>query len=328
MGIVGHKETILQIEVAIESAKKRNTAPPHMLFTGHAGCGKTSMAKEVSQMLGTDFISVIPEDIKNKKSVFDLLESLNYEGYDERGNRIAPVKPAVVFFDECHRLPQYAQEKLGIAMENFMMESGQANKFYWVPYFTMIGATTLQGELTKPFLDRFKLTFFFEPYNNTDSCKIIKYHAKRMGLPITNKAVRDLAVRGRGVPRVMLRYLERCRDTLFSKGGEFINSRTTNETFAAMEIDELGFNKIELKILKSLYNAEKPIGLETLSLITGESKKTIQNEIETYLVRQEYMHRSGAGRLITPKGRNYLEDKGYVGKKAGRVAIAADYVRS
>lgn len=327
MAVIGHADTKRQINVAIESAIKRNMAPPHMLFTGHPGCGKTSMAKEIATSLEVDFISVVPEDLNNTKKVFDLLDTLNYEGYDNAGNRIGKLKPTVVFFDECHRLPVIAQEKLGIVMENFMLETGQANKFFWVPYFTIIGATTIAGELTKPFLDRFKLTFFFEPYDLEDSCQIINYHAKKLGVVITAKATRDIAVRGRGVPRTMVRYLERCRDMMMAIDSNVITSDLTNLTFENMEIDDAGFNKIELKILKALYNSDKPVGLENLSLITGESQKTIKNEIEIYLVRQEYILRSGIGRTITQKGRLYLEERGYVGKRSNRIAISSDYKR-
>jgi Holliday junction resolvasome RuvABC ATP-dependent DNA helicase subunit len=106
-----------------------------------------------------------------------------------------------------------------------------------------------------------------------------------------------------------------------------ITSGLTLETFKTMEIDEAGFNKIELKILTTLYNSEKPIGLETLSIVTGESAKTIKNDLETYLTRNELIVRSGSGRVITAKGRSYLEEKGYVGKRQGRVAISPTRVR-
>lgn len=327
MSIVGHHDFLEQIKVAITSAKKRNTAPPHMLFSGHQGCGKTSMAKEVAKMLGTDFISVIPETLNNQKAILNLLESLNYIGYNETGDRIGEIKPSIVFLDECHRLPMYGQEKLGIIMENFTMETGMANKLYWVPYFTVIGATTLAGELSQPFLDRFKLNFFFEPYNEEDSFKIIAYHAKRLGISITSKAIKDIARRGRGVPRIMVRYLERCRDMMYTVNSEIITSKLADHTFENMGIDKAGFNKIELKLLKALYNSDKPLGLETLSLITGESAKTIKNDIETYLIREEYMIRSGSGRQITQKGISYLESQGYIGKSKGRVLISPNYVR-
>ena len=330
MAIIGQQKTLDQIKVAIDSAKKRNTAPPHMLFSGHAGCGKTSMAKELAKILGTDFITLVPESLKDQKSIMHLLDSLNYEGYNEEGDRLGekdPVKPTIVFLDEIHNLPMYAQEKLGIVMENFTIESGESNKLLWLPYFTVIGATTLAGELSRPFLDRFKHKHFFEPYNLNESLHIIKYHAKRLKLVISDKAIRDIARRSRGVPRIMVGYLERCGEVMDSIGSIFITSKLVSDTFKIMEIDEAGFNKIELKILITLYNAEKPIGLETLATVTGESAKTIKNDLETYLTRTELIIRSGSGRVITAKGRNYLEEKGYVGKRQGRKAISPTKVR-
>jgi len=255
MAMIGQESTKRQIKIATDAAKQRNSAPPHMLFSGHPGCGKTSMAKEVANMLGTDFISVIPETLKDHKSIMDLIDSLNYIGYDEMGNRIGNIKPSVVFLDECHNLPMYGQEKLGIIMENFTFETGQKNKVYWTPYFTVIGATTLAGELSHPFLERFKMSFFFEPYNKEESVLIVYIHANKMNIRITEKAARDIANRSRGVPRIIVRYLERCADMMHSIGGELVTSAVAVETFKSMCIDSNGYNKIELKILKTLYNS-------------------------------------------------------------------------
>ena len=327
MAMIGNADTKRQIEIAVNAAKTRNAAPPHMLFSGHAGCGKTSMGKEFSIMLGTDFIPIIPETLKDQKSIMELVDSLNYEGYDEMGNRVGDIRPSVVFLDECHNLPMYGQEKLGIIMENFTMETGQKNKLYWIPYFTVIGATTLAGELSKPFLDRFKLNFFFEPYIKEESALIVHTHADRLGIKISEAAARDIANRARGIPRIIVRYLERCSDMSQSIGSDLITSALAKATFDIMGIDNDGYNKIELKILGCLYNSDKPIGLETLSVVTGESVKTIKNELETYLIRSGMMVRSGAGRLITGLGREYLEEKGYVGKRQGRVAISPTYER-
>ena len=327
MDIVGQQGTKGQIDIAIASARLRNTSPPHMFFSGHAGCGKTSMAKEVAKLLGSKFISVVPESIKDHNSVLYLLDLLDYSGYNTTGDRVGKINPAVIFLDECHRLPMYGQEKLGIIMENFTIESNQAGKLFWVPYFTLIGATTLAGELSKPFLNRFKLNFFFEAYSLEDSFQIIESHAKRLAVTVTASAIRDIAVRGRGVPRIMVSYLERCRDMMYAVDSKIITSALSRQTFAGLGIDERGFNRIELTLLKTLYNSEKPLGLETLSIVTGESPKTIKNEIETYLVRNGYIIRAGNGRSITQTGKEYLEQKGYVGKKNGRSVIEFNYKR-
>lgn len=327
MVIIGQKSTKEQIEIATQAAQKRNDAPPHMLLSGHAGCGKTSMAMYLADLLDADFIQIVPEELKDHKSVMNLVDSLNYDGYDEMGNRVGKTRPSIVFLDEIHNLSMYGQEKLGIIMEKFTMETGQKNKVYWVPYFTLVGATTLAGELSKPFLDRFKLNFSFEPYNKEESTEIVKYHAERLRVAITDKAARDIANRGRGVPRIIVRYIERCADMMQPIGSELITSALVEKTFKIMDIDKEGYNKIELKILKCLYNSEKPVGLETLAVITSESVKTIKNELETYLIRSGMMIRSGSGRLITGLGKEYLEEKGYVSVRQGRVAISPLYKR-
>lgn len=327
--MIGNKKMEEQIEVSIASARRMNMSPPHMLFTGHAGCGKTSTAKEVAEKMGTDLLSVTPEDLKDQKALFNLLDSLNFSGYNEKGDRLPDekIKPTIVFVDECHNLPMFGQEKLGIIMENFAIETGRVGKVYWVPYFTLIGATTLSGNLSRPFLDRFKLTFFFEPYGREDSFKIVNYHASRLNVLLTPKAAKDIAFRGRGVPRIMLRYLERCRDMMHAIGSNTITSALCGKTFEQLEIDASGFNKIEIKVLKTLYDNDKPASLETLAMVTGESKKTLQNDVETYLIRTGYIVRSGQGRTITPLGRSYLEEQGYAGGGLGRKTIDVGYKR-
>jgi Holliday junction DNA helicase RuvB len=279
-------------------------------------------------MLGTDFISLIPEALKDQRAILDLLDSLNFTGYDELGNRTAPIKPTVVFIDECHRIPMYGQEKLGIIMENFTLDTGKVGKVFWVPYFTVIGATTLAGNMSKPFLDRFKLNFFFETYNIQDSIEIVNYHAKRLNMAITKKAIIDIASRGRGVPRTMVKYLERCRDMMLSIGSNLVTSKLTTDTFTSLEIDKRGFNKIELKVLKALYDYDKPLSLENLVMVTGESKQTIQSDIESHLIKNGFIVRSGKGREITPKGRMYLEEEGYAGSGVGRKTLSINYART
>lgn len=326
--MIGNENIKKQLHIAIDSAARRNMAPPHMLFSGHPGCGKTSMAKEMAAMLKTDFISLTPESLKDNRSLLNLLDSLNFDGYDKFGNRIGTIKPTIVFIDECHRLPMFGQEKLGIVMENFTLNTDNVGKVYWLPYFTVIGATTLSGNLSKPFLNRFKLNFYFEPYSIEDSIKIVEFHAKRLDIQVTKKAALDIGTRSRGVPRIIVSYLERCRDMMLAIGSDVITSGLSNMTFETLEIDKQGFNKIELKILKTLYDSDKPISLENLAMVTGESKNTLQNEVETYLIKSGYLVRSGKGRLITPKGRSYLEAEGYAGGDMGRRTISVGYSRS
>ncbi len=325
INLVGHGNTKRQIAIAQSSAIERNSSLPHMLFVGSPGCGKTSMAKEVARINNTDLLSIIPESLKDFNSIKKLLSALNHDGYDKRGNRIDRIQPSIIFIDEIHRLPMYGQEKLGIAMENWLLETGRANKYNWIPYFTLIGATTLSGDLSKPFLNRFKLNIDFHPYSLSDSIKIIQKHALRLTITISLKAAKDIAIRGRGIPRIMISYLERCRDLALSLKAIVVTTAITNQTFQDLGIDKMGLTNSEVHILKTLYSADKAIGLETLAVIINKPAKIIKLELEPFLMQKGLMIRSGTGRVITPTGRDYIESQENL--NFHKVEISATYER-
>lgn len=325
--LIGHENTKRLISIAIESARARNKSLPHMLFSGLAGCGKTTMAMEIAKACETDFIPVSPSDMTDEKSALNMLDKLNHDGYNKYGDRIDKVRPSVVFFDEVHKLPRKGQETLGIAMEKFLLETGEANKFFWIPYFTIIGATTDDGELTKPFREKFKLRFLFDSYSFDEIFAIIRLHAERKKLVLTNKAVREIAQRSRGVPRMAVSHLDRIRDYAISRDVRFIMSGLVRENFSLAGIDSLGLTKVEVRILKTLYENKDPVGLDNLAIITNESQKNLKNTVEPFLIQKGLMVRSSKGRVITANGRRHLEDDGYVGSKREKVEIPANYER-
>lgn len=325
--IIGHDDHKKQLAVAIQSAQARNEAPPHLLFSGLAGCGKTTMAKEVAAILETDFISILPDDLSDSEEVMKTLEKLNHDGYDEYGNRISRIKPTIVFVDEIHRMPRKGQEIMGIAMEKFLLESGKPNSYYWIPYFTLIGATTDDGELTKPFREKFRLRFLFSAYSDEEIIEIINLHASRKGSFPTRKARREIAKRSRGVPRIATQYLDRVIDLAIHNKALVITSELVNETFSLLGIDSLGLNKVEISILETLYKASEPIGLENLAIVTNESSKNIHNTIEPFLIQKGLMIRTGRGRMITEAGRKHLEGDGHL-KKILKKEIPLNYERT
>jgi Holliday junction DNA helicase RuvB len=329
MQLIGHKETKEQIDISVKSAKKRNASIPHMLFAGVAGCGKTSMSKLIAHKNDTDFLSVPAQEFKDHESVMDILERLSHAGYDERGNRLGEnslIKPTILFVDEIHRMPIVGEEHLGIAMEEYRMASGKEGNFYWIPYFTLIGATTDDGSLSKPFRERFKMRFVFDPYSDEEIADIIKLYSrsKEIDMEMTPRSVRRLTMRSRGIPRMAKGYLERVRDLRLSiSGSPTINSSLVEETFKRMGIDEEGLTKVELKILQALCDAGIPLGLDNLSVVVNESPKTLSASAEPFLIRKGFVLRSGKGRVLTKKGRDYL---GKIGARK-KVEISADYVR-
>lgn len=326
MEIIGHEMTKKQLSIAATAAEARNMALPHMLFSGAAGCGKTTLARYIAQQTKVPFLSVVPNDIKDYDKVLRALDGLDHNNYDDSGNKTGKIAPTILFFDEVHNLPLKAQELFGLVMERFIIESSKPNKFLWIPYFTLIGATTLSGKLSKPFRDRFKLIFNFQPYDFGDMLRIITYHSKRIDIRIAPKAKIEIVNRSRGTPRIAVGFIERVRDKMISKDSELATTHLVKTMFEDMGIDEEGFTTLELRILQTLFNSGMPVSLDNLSVIVQEDSKSIRDFAEPYLIRKGMMLVSGKGRIITDKGLKHLKNTG----KANRMIkkeINFDYVR-
>jgi Holliday junction DNA helicase RuvB len=324
---IGNENTKNRINMAVKSAVQRNTCVPHMLLSGAAGCGKTTTARWITGIGQYDYIPASPLEMKTKKSVYSLLEKLNTIGYNERGDRVGKIRPTIIFFDEIHQMPVIGQEILGLAMERFILESDLPNKMIWLPYFTIVGATTDDGKLTKPFRDRFKMRFIFEPYKDEEMCKMVRLHAYNNKIQINDAGVMSIAKRSRGVPRVMVSYLENIRDFMINSGSCIITDSIAEEAFKVMGIDDTGLTDVEIKILKTLMNSKGPIGLDNLSIVTNESPKAITQSIEPFLIRRGLMLRTGKGRELTEGGRKYLEDRRHIGNNSDKKFIDANYTR-
>lgn len=326
MKLIGNADVQKQLHIATESAKKMNYSIPHMLFAGAAGCGKTSMAKYVAKLSSGSFVSIFPESLKKIEDIVDLFDKLDHINYDEMGSQLGKINPAIIFIDEIHNLKIQIQEWLGVGMEEFNIYVD--NQRYWLPYFTMVGATTNDGLLSKPFLDRFKMRFIFRSYNFEQSVQITIVHAERLNLTIMLNAAEAIAQRGRGVPRIIVGYLERCRDTAQIHGTRIISKEITEETFTLLGVDDEGLKETELRLMKALYDAGTPVGVENLSIIIDEAPKTISNSIEPFLIQKGFIIRSGQGRLLTPHGKEYLENSGFFGaKKFKRQPLPSGYIR-
>jgi Holliday junction DNA helicase RuvB len=323
--IIGHKNTKIQLQIAIESATSRNANIPHLLFSGAAGCGKTTMGMEMADAASVDFLAVSPDDFSDREPVLRILDKLNHDNYDGYGNREGKLNPSIVFVDEIHRMPKKGQEILGIAMEKFKLETGKANSFLWLPYFTLIGATTDDGELTKPFREKFKLRFLFQTYTDAEISEIIRLHAKRKSILITDKAGRTIAKRSRGIPRTAVSFLERSRDYASFIGADVITSKAALDNFETLGIDSKGLTGAEIKILQALANSRDPIGLDNLAIISNEAKKNLSATVEPYLIRLGLMVRGSKGRLITDKGRQHLAKNSSI---INKMEIGPNYKRS
>lgn len=310
MRLIGNENTLKQISVSVQSSILQNKPIPHILLAGVAGCGKTTIAKYIAGLRDSSFIQVTAESVTSSESVYQLIKRLNRSGYDNKGKIIDTICPSVIFIDETHRMSINGQEHMGMLMENSVIVNG--NKAVLSPRFTLIGATTIDGMLSKPFIDRFAMKFTLEPYTLDECVEIVKAHSEIYEVKITEDAAIEIAKRGRGIPRTVVTLLKRCIDTLYSVKQTIIDYTITITTFTLMSINDAGLTNKDITLLKTLYKADVPVGLDTLSIILNESPKNISLVIEPYLVQQGFIIRKPSGRTITKEGSAYLKDCGYI----------------
>ncbi len=321
---IGNGDLIKLLRISITAARATNSALPHLLLKGPAGTGKTTLAEAVAREFNTVPMALTPNTAKTSSELRKLFLRMPGEGYDQDGKIIGRIQPQIVFVDECHQLPLLAQENLGIAMQDWKLpvKINGIDVFEWVPRFTLIGATTLAGKLSKPFLDRFKLQSDFETYTYDESIEIVGIQAKSIGVPLASGVDDIIARRSRGVPRLIVRFLERVNDARIVAAQENPTyGRVVTPDLAEhvlqeiLHIDDRGLSKTDIKILKELSKIMDPVGLDTLATITNEDKGTIEKTIEPYLVQEGLVCRTKRGRVLTDEGRRYLESEGYTDAK-------------
>jgi Holliday junction DNA helicase RuvB len=327
---IGNTELIQLLKIEILAARARNTELPHVLLKGPAGCGKTSLGEVIARAFGSELLTLTPNTAKRGELLRKFFLGMSDRGYTPEGEITGKIEPSIVFIDEVHQLSMVAQELLGVAMHDWRIPVRVEGKdcFEWVPRFTLIGATTLPGKLSKPFRDRFKIQAQFETYSLQESLDIVDLHAQKEGLRLERGVAESIANRSRGVGRLIVRFLDRlaAAAVVASQGNpkskNLISTMLAEKMFADfLQVDDRGLTRVDVKILKELYSAEDPVGLDTLSTIVNEDKSTVEGEVEPYLVQQGLVSRTKRGRIITEGGRKYLRDAGYVGKDTSTTRV-------
>ncbi len=345
MELIGNKDILSQITIATKSAFEDNRSIPHMLMSGAAGCGKTSTAKYIAHATGGKFMSIACDALKTRGDLLQIVEEFDRTGWDEYGDKIKDkgscIAQNIMFMDEIHNLSLSGQEHLGILMEEWYVmvtkreiitdpsdkfsalynSDSRSERMRWSPAFTLIGATTNDGKLSKPFRDRFKMRFVFSPYSEEESIQIALTHAKRLEIEIDWAAALEISKRGRGVPRVIVTLLERCRDMAVALNKGKVTYASVLVTFRELGIDNTGLNNTDINMLKMLYEIEEPVGLDNLAVRLNESPKVLSEAIEPYLIQMGFILRGSKGRKITDEGKKYLIDKGHI-----KVAMKRNYV--
>ncbi|MDP2944378.1 MAG: Holliday junction branch migration DNA helicase RuvB, partial [bacterium] len=220
----------------------------------------------------------------------------------------------ILFIDEIHRLPKVVEEILYPAMEDYaldiIMGKGPSARILRLdlPKFTIIGATTLASLLSSPLRDRFGITHHLNFYESGDIEKIISRSAGILGIKIELAAGKEIAARSRRTPRIANRLLKRVRDYCEVKGDGLVSLKDSLEAFKMLEVDELGLDLIDRRILETIVNKFKggPVGLNTLAAATGEEMETIENIYEPYLMQLGFLDRSPRGRVVTSLGYQHL----------------------
>ena len=297
---IGQESNIDNLKIFIKAAKKRGESLDHVLLAGPPGLGKTSLAHIIAEELGVSIRPTSGPVIQRSGELVAMLNSLQ--------------RREVLFIDEIHRLSRPVEEVLYSAMEDFRVDvlvghgPGAQSISLDIPPFTLIGATTRSGLLSRPLRDRFQIQCAMDFYQPDELQTIVLKSALRLQTPLDKEAAFELARRSRGTPRIANRLLRRVRDFADVLGDGTITFELTKDALHRLGVDQEGLNEMDRRILSTIHDKFDggPVGLDNLATAIGEEADTIENSYEPFLIIKGFMQRTRQGRIITSKGREHL----------------------
>ena len=297
---IGQDKAKDNLSIYIKAARQRKESLDHVLLYGPPGLGKTTLSGIIAREMGVNLRVTSGPAIEKQGDLVAILTSLN-EG-------------DVLFIDEIHRLSRNVEEILYPAMEDFSLDiilgkgpSARSIRLD-VPHFTLVGATTRSGQLTAPLRDRFGVLLRLELYTPEQLGQIVKRSAGILGIPIDNEGALEIASRSRGTPRIANRLLKRVRDIAEIEFNGEIDVKVAQSALARFEIDELGLDDFDRKMLTAIitHYGGGPVGLDTLAAAVGEEAITIEDVYEPYLMQIGFLTRTPRGRCVTQAAYEHL----------------------
>ena len=297
---VGQDKVKENLSIAMQASKIREEPLDHVIIYGPPGLGKTTLARIIAQEMGVSIKVTSGPAIERAGDMAAILTSVN--------------KGDVLFIDEIHRLSRLVEEVLYPAMEEFFLSwvvgkgLGARNINLRINPFTLIGATTRYGMVSPPLRDRFGAIFRLDFYDTESMKLIVKRSARIFGVSIEDPGVNAIASRSRGTPRVANRLLRRTRDYALVMADGRITEETALEALGKLEVDSLGLDEIDHRLLVSIVDkfSGGPVGLDTLAASIGEDSDTIMDIYEPYLIQLGFLDRTPRGRLATSLAYQHL----------------------